>query len=105
MLIIRGVNVFPSQIEDVLLKIEGVQPHYLIIVDRDRAMDDLEIRIEVDEAFFSDSMVDMVRFTKEVGDRLHAVLGIHARIKLVEPGSIERTAGKARRVIDNRVID
>jgi phenylacetate-CoA ligase len=105
MMIIRGVNVFPSQIEDVLLKIEGVQPHYLIIVDRDRAMDDLEIRIEVDEAFFSDSMVDMVRFTKEVGDRLHAVLGIHARIKLVEPGSIERTAGKARRVIDNRVID
>jgi phenylacetate-CoA ligase len=105
MMIIRGVNVFPSQIEDVLLKIEGVQPHYLIIVGRERAMDDLEIRIEVDEAFFSDSMVDMVRFTKEVGDRIHAVLGIHARIKLVEPGSIERTAGKAQRVIDNRVID
>ncbi len=105
MMIIRGVNVFPSQIEDVLLKIEGVQPHYLIIVDRERAMDDIEVRIEVEEAIFSDSMVDMVHFTKEVGDRLHAVLGLHARIKLVEPGSIERTAGKARRVVDNRDLD
>lgn len=105
MLIIRGVNVFPSQIEDVLLKIEGVQPHYLILVDREGAMDDLEVQIEADEAIFSDSMVDLVHFTKEVGDRLHAVLGLHARIKLVEPGTIERSAGKAQRVIDRRTLD
>jgi phenylacetate-CoA ligase len=105
MLIIRGVNVFPSQIEDVLLQIEGVTPHYLIMVDRDRAMDDLEVRIETDEAIFSDSMVDLVRFTKEVGDRLHAVLGLHVRIRLVEPGTVERTAGKSRRVIDTRTIE
>jgi phenylacetate-CoA ligase len=102
MLIIRGVNVFPSQIEDVLLKIEGVRPHYLITVDRERAMDDIMVEIEVDEAFFSDSMVDMVRFTREVGDRLHAVLGLHARVKLVEHGTIERTAGKSKRVVDLR---
>ena len=105
MMIIRGVNVFPSQIEDVLLKIEGVRPHYLIIVDRERAMDDLAIEIEVDEAFFSDSMVDLVHFTREVADRLHAVLGLHARVKLVEHGTIERTAGKSRRVVDHRAQD
>ena len=105
MMIIRGVNVFPSQVEDVLLKIEGVKPHYLIIVDRERAMDDLEVRIEVDDAIFSDSMVDLAHFTKEVGDRLHGVLGLHARVTLVEPGAIERTAGKSRRVLDRRTID
>jgi phenylacetate-CoA ligase len=105
MLIIRGVNVFPSQIEDVLLQIEGVTPHYLITVTREHAMDDLEVRIEADETIFSDSMVDMVRFTKEVGDRLHAVLGLHARIRLVEPGAIERTAGKSQRVVDTRTVD
>ena len=105
MMIIRGVNVFPSQIEDVLLKIEGVRPHYLIVVDRERAMDDLAIEIEVDEAFFSDSMVDLVRFTREVADRLHGVLGLHARVKLVEHGTIERTAGKAQRVVDRRQQD
>ena len=105
MMIIRGVNVFPSQIEDVLLKIEGVRPHYLIIVDRESAMDDLAIEIEVDEAFFSDSMVDLVRFTREVADRLHSVLGLHARVKLVEHGTIERTAGKSLRVVDRRTQD
>jgi phenylacetate-CoA ligase len=105
MMIIRGVNVFPSQIEDVLLKIEGVRPHYLIVVDREHAMDDLAIEIEVDEAFFSDSMVDLVRFTREVSDRLHAVLGLHARVKLVEHGTIERTAGKSQRVVDRRGTD
>jgi phenylacetate-CoA ligase len=102
MLIIRGVNVFPSQIEDVLFKIEGVRPHYLIVVDRKQNLDDLEVRIEVEEAVFSDIMADMVAFQKSVSDRLQSVLGLRARITLVEPGSIERTAGKSRRVLDNR---
>ena len=102
MLIIRGVNVFPSQIEDVLFKIEGVAPHYLIVVDRKRNLDDLEIRLEVEPAFFSDSMADMVGFQKTVGDKLQSVLGLRAHITLVEPGAIERTAGKTKRVLDLR---
>ncbi len=102
MLIIRGVNVFPSQIEDVLFKIEGIRPHYLIVVDRKHGLDDMEVRIEVAEEVFSDIMADMVRFTKHVSERLHAVIGLHVKVTLVEPGSIERTAGKAKRVLDRR---
>lgn len=102
MLIIRGVNVFPSQIEDVLFKIEGVRPHYLIVVDRKHGLDDIEVRIEVAEEVFSDIMADMVRFTRHVAERLHAVIGLNVKVTLVEPGSIERTAGKAKRVLDRR---
>jgi phenylacetate-CoA ligase len=102
MLIIRGVNVFPAQIEDVLFAIEGVRARYLIVVGREKNLDDLEIRLEVDEAVFTDVMADMVRFQGEVADKLHAALGLRARVKLVEPGAIERTAGKARRVLDLR---
>jgi phenylacetate-CoA ligase len=102
MLIIRGVNVFPSQVEDVLFKIEGVRPHYQIVVDRKRGLDDLEVRIEVAEEVFSDIMADMVAFTKNVSERLHGVLGLHAKVTLVEPGTIERTAGKAQHVLDKR---
>ncbi|MCL4079645.1 phenylacetate--CoA ligase [Coriobacteriia bacterium Es71-Z0120] len=102
MLIIRGVNVFPSQIEDALMQIEGVEPHYLIVVNRDGPMDDLEVRIEVAEAIFSDAMADLVGFTRRVAEKIYSVVGLHAKVTLVEPGTIERTAGKARRVIDNR---
>jgi len=102
MLIIRGVNVFPSQIEDVLLQIEHVQPHYLIVVDRKKSLDDLEVKIEVSEEIFSDEMRDMVAFTKQVADKLHSVVGLHAKVTLVEPGSIERTVGKAQHVVDKR---
>ncbi|MFA5843544.1 MAG: phenylacetate--CoA ligase [Coriobacteriia bacterium] len=102
MLIIRGVNVFPSQIEDVLAQIEGVEPHYLIVVAREAGMDDPELRIEVAPEIFSDVMADMVAFSKRVSDRIHSVVGLHARVVLVEPGAIERTAGKAQRVIDQR---
>ncbi|MHB1340156.1 MAG: phenylacetate--CoA ligase family protein [Coriobacteriia bacterium] len=105
MLIIRGVNVFPSQIEDALFQIEGIQPHYLIVVNRDGAMDDLEVRIEVAEEIFSDVMADMVAFTKRVAERIFSVVGLHAKVTLVEPGTIERTAGKARRVLDNRRME
>jgi len=104
MLIIRGVNVFPSQIEDVLFQIEGVRPHYLIVVDRKKNMDDLEVRIEVEDAVFSDIMADMVAFQGAVSDKLQSVLGLRARVKFVEPGAIERTAGKSKRVLDNREI-
>ncbi|MCE5202982.1 MAG: phenylacetate--CoA ligase [Actinomycetia bacterium] len=102
MLIIRGVNVFPSQIEDALFQVEGIEPHYLIVVDRTGAMDDLEVRIEVAEEIFSDVMADMVAFTRRVAEKIHSVVGLRARVTLVEPGSIERTAGKTRYVIDKR---
>ena len=102
MLIVRGVNVFPSQIEDVLFKIEGVRPHYLIVVDRKKGLDDLEVRLEVEDEVFSDIMADMVAFQQDVADRLQSVLGLRAKITLVEPGTIERTAGKSKRVLDLR---
>ena len=106
MLIIRGVNVFPSQIEDVLLQIEGVEPHYLIVVDRkSSAMDDLEVQLEVADEIFQDTMAGMVAFTDDVAERLFSVLGLHARVRLVEPGAIERTAGKSQRVVDRRQLD
>ncbi|MDI6711792.1 MAG: phenylacetate--CoA ligase [Anaerosomatales bacterium] len=105
MLIIRGVNVFPSQIEDALMQIEGVEPHYLIVVNRDGPMDDLEVRIEVAEAIFSDTMADLVGFTRKVAEKIYSVVGLHAKVTLVEPGTIERTAGKAKRVIDNRRVE
>lgn len=104
MLIIRGVNVFPSQIEDVLFRIEGVRPHYLIVVDRKKNLDDLEVRIEVEENVFSDIMAEMVGFQNTVAEKLQSVLGLRARVVLVEPGAIERTAGKAKRVLDRREL-
>ena len=105
MLIIRGVNVFPSQVEDVLLNVEGVEPHYVMVIDREQGMDRLDIRIEVAEAQFSDAMADMVAFTRRISDSLRTVLGLTAKVTLVEPGTIERTVGKARHVVDNRTID
>ena len=105
MLIIRGVNVFPSQVEDVLLKIEGIEPHYLMVIDRVSGMDTLEIKIEVAEEIFSDIMADMVAFTTRVSDRLNGVLGLSAKVTLVEPGTTERSVGKAKHVTDLRSID
>ena len=105
MLILRGVNVFPSQIETVLLRVEGVQPHYLIIVDRERgAMDDIEIWVEVSEDIFTDD-IGQLRNLQELAEfEMRETLGIRARIKLVEPRSIERSTGKSKRVIDRRNV-
>lgn len=102
MLIIRGVNIYPGQVEDVLQEIEGVTPHYLIVADRKKSMDDLEVRVEVAEEVFSDIMADMVAFTDQVAERLQSVVGLRAKVTLVEPGTIERTAGKSKRVLDLR---
>ncbi len=104
MLIIRGVNVFPTQIESVLLSIEGVEPHYQIIVDRERHLDDIEIWVEVSEAIFSDEVRGLKEMEERVRAEMNSVLGISARIKLVEPRTIARTEGKARRVIDRREL-
>ena len=104
MLIIRGVNVFPSQVEAVLMQVEGVEPHYQIVVDRQGALDDVEVRVEVGEAIFSDELKVMADLSEHIAARMRAVLGISAKITLVEPDAIERSAGKARRVIDRRTL-
>jgi len=104
MLIIRGVNVFPSQIESVLLEIEGVEPHYQIMVDRDGALDMLEIDVEVNEAVFSDEIKNLQNLEKRIEHDIKDILGVSAKVKLVEPKTIKRSEGKAVRVIDKRKI-
>ena len=104
MLIIRGVNVFPTQIESVLLNIGDVLPHYQIIVDRINNLDTLTVEIEIPEAMFTDNVRGIEEFEKKVSNQLNSVLGIGARIRLVEPKSIARSEGKAKRVIDKRII-
>lgn len=102
MLIIKGVNIYPSQIEEVILGVEGARPHFQIVVDRKKGLDDLEVRLEVDTAIFSDMVTDMVVFQRTVADRLESVLGLRAKVSLVQPGAIERTADKTARVLDLR---
>ncbi|WP_298432648.1 phenylacetate--CoA ligase family protein [Geobacter sp.] len=104
MLIIKGVNVFPSQIEEVLFAIEGCEPHYQLVVDRQGAMDVLEVRIEVTENIFFDEMKRQRAFLEMVEKRIDSVLGVGATVKLVEPNSIPRHEGKADRVIDKRRV-
>ncbi|MGA1841098.1 MAG: phenylacetate--CoA ligase family protein [bacterium] len=104
MLIIRGVNVFPSQVEEVLMGIEGTEPHYQIIVDRRNAMDELEIWVEVEDNIFFDEMKRQQELIDLIHREISSALGVSARIKLVEPKSIERTTGKSKRVIDKRQI-
>jgi phenylacetate-CoA ligase len=104
MLIIRGVNVFPSQVESVLLSISEVEPHYLIIVDREGTLDKMSLMVEVQEQFFSDEIKKLEDLRLKIARKLDSVLGIAVNVKLVEPKTIERTAGKAKRVIDNRKI-
>lgn len=102
MLIIRGVNVFPSQIESVLMEIEGTEPHYQIIVDRKGSMDDIEVMVEVNEKLFSDEIKVLNNLSKNITDKFRSSLGISAKITLVEPQSIPRSEGKAVRVVDKR---
>ncbi|MGW8320774.1 MAG: phenylacetate--CoA ligase family protein, partial [Thermodesulfobacteriota bacterium] len=102
MLIIRGVNVFPSQIESILLEIPEAAPHYLIYVDRERALDNLEVHVEVSEEMFSDEVKELAKIEKRIKAEVESILGIAVKIKLVEPRSITRSEGKAVRVIDRR---
>lgn len=104
MLIIRGVNVFPSQIESVLMDIEGAHPHYLIVVDRKGTLDDLEIQIEVDEQLFSDEVRLLEDLRAKISEEIKSALGLGATVKLVEPKTLERSMGKAKRVIDKREL-
>ena len=104
MLIIRGVNVFPSQIEYVLLEEECAEPHYQLIVDREGALDTLEILVEVSGKIFYDEMKLQQEFVKRIHKKISSLLGLSVKITLVEPRSLERTAGKAKRVVDKRKL-
>jgi len=104
MLIIRGVNVFPSQIEEVLLRMDGIEPHYQLIVERRDNLDYIEVQVEVSEAVFSDEIRSMELREKNIEKELHEALLIHSKVKLVEPKSIARSEGKAKRIIDKRII-
>jgi phenylacetate-CoA ligase len=102
MLIIRGVNVFPSQIESVLVGIEEAQPHYQLVVRKDGPMDTLEVQVEVDQNLFSDEIKRLQQVERKIEHEIQSMLGIHAKVTLVQPKTIERSMGKAKRVIDLR---
>ncbi len=104
MLIIRGVNVFPTQIEEVLLKFEETEPHYQLLVDRKGNLDTLEVQVEMTENLFSDEVRVIEDLERKIENELYSTLNIHTRVKLVEPKSIARSEGKAKRIIDKRVL-
>ena len=104
MLIIRGVNVFPSQIEEVLVQMEEVAPHYQLIVDREHNLDILTVMVEVNEKVFSDEIKQLEKIEMKIQDEIENMLGISVVVKLVEPRTIERSEGKAKRIIDKRKI-
>lgn len=104
MLIIRGVNVFPSQIESVLVKIDEVEPHYQLLVEREGTLDNLTVMVEISERLFSDEVKSLQGLEKKIAHDIKETLGVSAKIKLVEPKTIQRSEGKAVRVIDNRKI-
>jgi phenylacetate-CoA ligase len=106
MLIIRGVNVFPSQIESVLMEMDGTEPHYIIVVDREQGrMDDLEVWVEVSPSMVSDEVKRLETIEKKTMAALESLLGISLKVRLVEPKTIARSEGKAKRVIDRRDLD
>lgn len=102
MLIIRGVNVFPSQIEEALLRVEGTLPHYQIILTRAHDLDQVEVQVEVTPEVFSDQIKAMEELRAKLGHAIATIIGIRAKVSLVEPHTLQRSQGKAKRVIDNR---
>ena len=104
MIIVRGINVFPSQVESVLMKIPEIGDNYMIIVDRKGPLDVMTVKVEVTESAFSDKIADLMSLSKAVSQQLKGVLNIMADVELVEPGTIPRSEGKAQRVIDNREV-
>ncbi len=104
MLIIRGINVFPSQVESVILGMKEFEPRYMLVVDRINNLDTLQVQVEVRRDYFSDDISAMLNLKKALSDKLKSVLSISADVKLMEPNSIQRSQGKSQRVIDKRVL-
>lgn len=105
MLIIRGINVFPSQVESVLLEMNETKPHYMLIVDREHNLDTLEVQVEVDDAVFSDTIRNLEALKTKIKNTLDSTLSISVKVTLVEPKTLKRSEGKAKRVIDNRKVE
>ena len=101
-MIIRGVNVFPSQIESILLEIEGLSPYYQLVVRREGILDTLTIQVEVDEKNFSDEVKKLQRLEGKIQKNIKEFLGVTTQVKLVEPRAIQRSEGKANRIVDLR---
>jgi phenylacetate-CoA ligase len=104
MLIIRGVNVFPSQVEHILVGVEGVEPHYVIVVEREGNLDTMQVQVEVSEGLFSDEIRVLENLSQYIQKEIKDLLGVTCKVKLVEPRTIARSEGKAQRVIDRRKI-
>jgi phenylacetate-CoA ligase len=104
MIIFKGVNIYPSQIEEILFGFEGVTPHYQIVLTREGSLDIMEILVEVTESIFFDEMKKQSDMVEKVGDSIRSVLGVSPKVRLVEPRSLERFQGKATRVVDEREI-
>ena len=102
MLIIRGVNLFPSQVESVLLEMSEIKPHYQLIVDRVNNLDTLELKVEVEEEFFLDKISQLESLRQKIQNNLETTLGLSIKVTLVEPKVLERSEGKSKHVIDNR---
>ena len=105
MLIIRGVNVFPSQVEAALVAVEEVTPHYMIIVDRVNNLDTMEIQVEMDSRYYTDEIRGIEKLTKKIGHVIMQAIGLNAKITIVQPGSLKRSEGKAVHVVDKRKYD
>jgi phenylacetate-CoA ligase len=105
MFIIRGVNVFPTQIEEALLRVKGTAPHYVIEIDRPGAMDEMTVNVEILPEYFSDKMSDMKEISQKIGDAIKSVTGVRAKLNLVQYATLERFLGKAKRVIDKRKLN
>ena len=105
MMIIRGVNVFPSQVESILLEFPEYEPYFLIEVDRVNNTDTFDIQVEVKPEFYTDQVNELVRLRQRLTARIQSVIGIQPNIKIVQPGTIERSTGKAKRAIDHRKFE
>ena len=104
MLIIRGVNVFPSQVEAALLNIDGTTPHYMLVVDRVDNTDTLEVQVEIAEKFFTDEVRGLEKLSNEIHNKLKSAIGLNAKVKLVEPNGLVHSDGKTKHVIDKRKL-
>jgi phenylacetate-CoA ligase len=102
MMIIRGINVYPAQIETALLKVEGTLPHYQIILTREKDLDEMEVDVEVTPAVFGDTVGALQEVQQKLNASIERVIGLRAKVRLVQPQTIQRSEGKAKRVIDRR---
>jgi phenylacetate-CoA ligase len=102
MFIIRGINVFPSQVESALLQVEGTLPHYQIVLTREKGLDQMEVQVEVTPALFGDTVGELENLQEKISHAVEQTLGLRVNVRLVEPHTIQRSEGKAKRVIDQR---